>query len=89
MITVTSANPSAWLGLMLAIFQVSCGSYPKVCCMKAFTSSSDGSVAAVGVLCLGWLELVLDFGFAEDVAGFCWANPNMPTISSAGITMNV
>jgi hypothetical protein len=43
----------------------------------------------VAVLCSCWLELVLDFGFAEDVAGFCWANTNMPEISSAGITMNV
>src|ERR1041385_5424587 len=45
--TFTSANPGTGLGLMLVIFHVNCGTYPNVCCIKPFTSSSEGRLVAV------------------------------------------
>src|SRR5579872_2301419 len=48
--TSTCAKPGTGAGLMLEIFQLTVGSYPKVCCMKESTVASDGRLTAGTVL---------------------------------------
>src|SRR6266700_2507719 len=83
--TFTSAKPSALLGSILAIFQVTWGSYPKVSCRKAFTASSEGRlVAALGSCRAGTLDFVL-----ECVAGFGWAPAAVTRINSTELATSV